>query len=51
MKLERAVVEILFNDIDPQYVINFLSNKYKKKNTPLVDFKVFYRSSIERLKN
>lgn len=50
MKVERAVTEVLFNDIDPQHVINYLlSNHYLKKDI-LIDFNTFYRSSIERFK-
>ncbi|MFR7590512.1 MAG: hypothetical protein ACLUVC_03625 [Longibaculum sp.] len=46
MKLERVISEILFNDIDPQYIIDCLI--YNKINVHLIDFQTFYRSSIDR---
>ena len=50
MKLERAISEVLFNDIDPQNIINhIMSNKFGVKST-FVDFPAFYRSSLERFK-
>ena len=47
MKLERAVVEILFNDIDPQHIIDYLIHH---KYVPLIDCDTFYYSSADRLK-
>lgn len=48
MKLERAIVEVLFNDINPQHVIGHLA--INKRNNMLIDFDTFYRSGIERFK-
>ena len=47
MKLERAVVEILFNYVSPHHIIHYL---IKNKPFPLIDFKTFYYSSVDRLK-
>lgn len=48
MKIERAIVEVLFNDIDPQYIIDYISHEYK--SNPLIDEVAFYRYSKERFK-
>lgn len=46
MKSERASIEILFNDISPNHVIQYLLNKYNFK--PLIDFDTFYRFGIDK---
>lgn len=50
MKIERAISEVLFNDIAPQHIINHLSQGNKIQNHDLIDFNTFYRSSIEKFK-
>lgn len=50
MKLERAVSEVLFNDIDPQHIINYLHSKECSRKKDLIDFQTFYRSSTDRFK-
>ncbi len=50
MKLERAILEVLFNDIDPQYVINHILTNGYGKNDIFINFSIFYRSSLERFK-
>lgn len=50
MKLERGVLEVLFNDISPLYVIDYLSKIHFKKDR-LIDFKGFYRSGVNRFQN
>lgn len=50
MKLERGIMELLFNDIDPQLIINYLSDIHFDTEK-MLNFNVFYRSSIDRFKN
>lgn len=46
MKIERAISEILFNDINPQHIINYMINNYFNKD--MIDFTTFHRSSLDR---
>lgn len=46
MKLEKGVSEILFNDIDPQWVLDRLL--YQNSGTEFISFEMFYRSGINR---
>lgn len=46
MKIERGLLEILFNDINPCYILDYLISE--KRDNTMINFDMFYRSSMER---